>query len=221
MIKIIVFDIYGTLFDINSLREDCEKVYPGNGEKIAKAWKYKLIENIHVRQLVDQYKPFSSVLCDALEYVLDRKDFDYTVKDIQTCVKGYEQLEIFPEVQHVLKEWNDIDKVIFSNANKQMIDALLKQAAIDTYFKDIIPLEGYGMYKANGNSYKILIEQLNVKKDEVLFISTNKWDIVSAQKFGFQTAWINRHLSEFEYLEVQPNYEFQSLYGLKEVLKKT
>lgn len=218
MIKTLVFDLYGTLFDINSVQGKCEKLFPGNGEKIAKAWRHKLIEYTHVRQLVDQYKPFSKVIKDALEYVLDRNEFDYSLKDIHECMEAYDRLTVFPEVSQTLNEMTRVDKVIFSNGNREMIEKVLVHSNIENSFKYILSLEEFAMYKPNSNAYMLLEEKVECEKNEVLFVSSNKWDIVGAQKFGFQTAWINRNFSEFEYIEVEPDYEFQSIYGVKDLL---
>ena len=218
MIKTVVFDIYGTLFDINSIQEKCEKLFPGNGEKIAKAWRHKLIEYTHVRQLVDQYKPFSKVIKDSLEYVLDRNDFDYSLSDVNECVEEYYRLQVFPEVTQSLNDISHIDKVIFSNGNQEMIQKVLKHSNIDSSFKHILALEEFGMYKPNSNGYVLLEERIPYEKQEILFVSSNKWDIVGAQKFGFKTAWINRNFSEFEYIEVEPDFEFQSIYGVKNLM---
>lgn len=218
MIKTVVYDLYGTLFDIDSVREKCEKLFPGNGDRIAKAWRYKLIEYTHVRQLVDEYKPFSKVIRDSLEYVLSRNDFDYSLKEINECMAAYNQLTPFPEVTHTLKDLSEVDQIIFSNGNKDMIEQVLDNSNITNYFKFILSLESFGVYKPDSNGYALLEENIPYNKDEVLFVSSNKWDIVGAQKFGFQTAWVNRNFSDFEYIEVKPDFELQSLYSIKDLL---
>lgn len=219
MIKAIVFDIYGTLFDIDSVKNKCEKLFPGNGEKIAKAWRQKLIEYIHVRQLVNQYKPFSLVVKDSLEYVLDRNEYDYDSEDVSECVNKYNKLEAFPETEQVLNQLENIDKIVFSNGNEEMILTVLEHAHIEDKFKHIVALEEIGLYKPDSNSYKYLYEKLDLNKEDILFVSSNKWDIIGAQNFGYKTAWINRYLTEFEHIDVEPDYEYQTLYGLISLIK--
>lgn len=218
MIKTVVYDLYGTLFDINSVNEICEKLFPGNGDRIAKAWRYKLIEYTHVRQLVDEYKPFSKVIRDSLEYVLSRNDFDYSLRDINECMAAYNRLALFSEVQSTLKELSEVDQIIFSNGNKDMIEQVLDYSNINHYFKFILSLEEFGVYKPDANGYVLLEESIPYDKNKVLFVSSNKWDIVGAQKYGFQTAWVNRNFSDFEYIEVKPDFECQSLYSIKDLL---
>lgn len=220
MIKTVVFDLYGTLFDIDSVSAKCEKLFPGNGEKIAKAWRQKLIEYIHVRQLLHQYKAFSLVIKDSLEYVLERHEFDYSIKDINECIEAYDMLEPFNETVQVLNSIVEYDKVIFSNGNKEMIEALIDYSEVENNFKSIISLEEFSLYKPDPNSYELLHEQLNLDKNEILFISSNKWDIIGAQNFGYQTAWVNRYYSEFEHIDAKPDYEFQNLFGLKSILEE-
>ncbi|WP_241959252.1 HAD hydrolase-like protein [Mammaliicoccus sciuri] len=99
-----------------------------------------------------------------------------------------------------------------------MIEQVLDNSNIINYFKFILSLEEFGVYKPDSNGYPLLEENISYNKDEVLFVSSNKWDIVGAQKFGFQTAWVNRNFSDFEYIEVKPDFELQSLYSIKDLL---
>lgn len=219
MIKTIVFDLYGTLFDVESVKHKFEKQFPGNGDKIAKNWRQKLIEYIHIRQLVQQYKPFSLVLSDSLEYVLERNGYDYSLNDIKSGVEEYKRLDTFNELNELFGSIREYRKVIFSNGNRNMIHTLLHHAEMENEFDDIVSLEEFGVYKPDSNSYKLLQEKLKQNQEEVLFVSSNKWEIIGAQNYGYKTAWINRNFSEFEYIDVKPDYEFQTLYGLKTILK--
>lgn len=210
----VVFDLYGTLFDIESVKNQCEKLFPGHGEKIAKAWNRKIIEYIQIRQLVNKYKDYRLVVKDALEYVLEKNEFDCTNKKIAQCMEAFDHLDAFSSVTIALNAISKEDKYIFSNGNKKMIENVIRHSELNNDFSDIIAIEGMGVYKPSPQSFDILQNKLPELKDDILYVSSNKWNIIAAHDFGYKTAWINRTFIGLEHFDITPDYEFQSFTGL-------
>ena len=217
-IKALVFDVYGTLFDVHSVEKKCEALYKGNGAEISQIWRQKQLEYSFLRQIMGQYEPFKQVTLDALKFALQTLELSYDDAQLQSILSEYERLEAYVEVEQVLSEANDKQLVIFSNGSRDMLEPLIEQSGLAQYFDSVISVDDIKQYKPSPASYMQVLNTLDLKREEVLFMSSNGWDISGAKSFGFKTAWINRSGSPVEELNLEPDYIFQDLNGILDLL---
>lgn len=213
-IKAFVFDVYGTLFDVTAIKDECEKLYPGYGETISQTWRSKQVEYFMLRQLMGNYTTLYSITHDALKYALNQNGLESSEQNEQQLLESYLHLPLYPEVEKVLIELKNQKLVVFSNGSHDMLDPLIENAGLADSFAEVLSIDEIKQFKPAPAPYQYAMEKLNLEKDEVLFMSSNGWDISGAKNFGFQTAWINRKNSPIEELELQPDYIFTDLNGL-------
>lgn len=217
VIKAIVFDAYGTLFNVHSIQKTCNKLFPGIGEEISQLWRKKQLEYFFLSQLFETYKPFSKITKDALHFACEANGHKLTKKDEDVLLKAYLDLELFPEVEKVLNELTDKKElVIFSNGSHDMIDPLIKKSKIAKLITMNISADDVKQYKPTPNSYKHCLTCLSFKKEEILFVSSNNWDVLGAKSFGFKTAWINRENAQQDQLDIKPDVTYNDLFGILE-----
>ncbi|MFP7478544.1 haloacid dehalogenase type II [Terribacillus saccharophilus] len=215
-IKAIVFDVYGTLFDVESIQKACEQHFPGKGEAVSSLWRSKQLEYAFLRQLMGQYEPFNIVTKDALSYALEIHECSYSDEVVQDLMDAYNQLLPYEETEEILRHFQDKKLAVFSNGPDEMLDPLLRNAGFRDYFDAVVSVDEIKQYKPTTASYAYLLKQLHVRRGEVLFLSSNGWDIAGAANFGFHTAWINRKGAPADRLGHKPNMEYNDLNGLIE-----
>lgn len=213
-IKAFVFDVYGTLFDVTAIKKECEELYPGYGETISQTWRSKQVEYFMLRQLMGNYATLYSITHEALTYVLEENGLKSTEQNEQHLLDAYLHLPLYEEVVEVLAELKDKKLVVFSNGSHDMLDPLIENAGLEDVFSEILSIDEIKQFKPAPASYQYAMEKLNLEKQEVLFMSSNGWDISGAKNFGFQTAWINRKNLPTEQLGLEPDSVFPDLNGL-------
>lgn len=215
-IQALVFDVYGTLFDVHSVKEQAEALYPDHGEAISKRWREKQLEYSFLRQLNGQYVPFSQVTQDALRYTLFELKLHVTEEQITTLMETYLTLDVYPEVSSVLETMADKRLVVFSNGSHDMLDPLIEQSGLADRFEHLVSVDDIKQYKPAPASYMHALNTLGLKREEILFMSSNGWDITGAKSFGFKTAWINRNGLPVEELNLDPDRIYDDLTGITE-----
>ncbi|MFB9861255.1 haloacid dehalogenase type II [Salinicoccus siamensis] len=218
MIKALVFDAYGTLYDVHSLKKACEKFFPEKGKSISIAWRKKQLEYFFQRQLMGRYRPFDELTEDALVFACKAEGVKPSQQEIKTLMDAYLELELFDEVEDVLAGCKGVQRVIFSNGSSNMIEPLVSGSQIEPHIDKIISADGVKQYKPAAPAYAYALDQLDVNRDEVLFMSSNSWDIMGAASFGFHTAWINRGRNQPDTLDIQPEKAYTDLRGILEWL---
>lgn len=213
-IKAFVFDVYGTLFDVTAVKDECEKLYPGYGETISQTWRAKQVEYFMLRQLMGNYATLSSITHQALKYALKENELKSNEQNEQHLLEAYLHLPLYAEVEKVLTELKDQKLVVFSNGSHDMLDPLIENAGLENLFSEVLSIDEIQQFKPAPASYQYAVEKLDLENHEVLFMSSNGWDISGAKNFGFQTAWINRKNLPIEELELEPDYIFSDLNGL-------
>lgn len=215
-IQALVFDVYGTLFDVHSVKEQAEALYPDHGEAISKRWREKQLEYSFLRQLNGQYVPFSQVTQDALRYTLLELKLHVTEEQITTLMETYLTLDVYPEVSSVLETMADKRLVVLSNGSHDMLDPLIEQSGLADRFEHLVSVDDIKQYKPAPASYMHALNTLGLKREEILFMSSNGWDITGAKSFGFKTAWINRNGLPVEELNLDPDRIYDDLTGITE-----
>lgn len=215
-----VFDVYGTLFDVHSVKEKADELFDGKGTEISEIWRRKQLEYSFLRQLMGNYETFSNVTKDSLKYALKQLSIPFSNKEVESLMEQYTSLRAYEEVQNVLSTLKEKGKVlaVFSNGSRDMLEPLVEQAGMNEFFHHIISVDDTKQYKPTPASYMGVLKAIGVKREEVLFMSSNGWDISGAKNFGFQTAWINRNHLPQEELGLAPDYTFHSLDGILDLI---
>ncbi len=214
MIKAVVFDAYGTLYDVHSVVKKCEKIYPGKSVQISQIWRQKQLEYSWLRSLMDRYQDFWSLTGDALCYALDELNLQYSQETIEEILNAYLYLEPYPEVVEALQTFRPRKLSILSNGSPKMLNELANNTSLDIHFDAIISVDSLKMYKPKADVYNLAIENLGVKKNEILFVSSNGWDVAGSKSFGFIVAWLNRFNKPVEKLGIEPDYIVTNLVEL-------
>ncbi|MFG6148021.1 haloacid dehalogenase type II [Halobacillus sp. B23F22_1] len=213
--KAFVFDAYGTLFDVHSVAQAIQKHFPNKGSQISEVWRSSQVHYFMVRQLIGGYVPFDELTRWALYDALSKNDVEPHEETISTLMKQYEHLSPFEEVRDLQKHYPHHNLTIFSNGTKSMLEPLLENNQLSHFFS-LLSADEPKVYKPHREAYAYAQKQLNVGKEEILFFSSNPWDIAGATQFGFHTAWVNRQNQKWPELGIKPSYIIKDLNEIPE-----
>jgi 2-haloacid dehalogenase len=226
MVNICIFDAYGTLFDVTSAtrivaNEEEYSSFPNHSVKVSNSWRIKQLEYSWLRNIMHEYIDFWQITKDALDFALEENQIK-NEKLRQRLLDVYWNLSAYPEAQDVLTtlKANNIQTGILSNGSNQMLNSAVVSANLKNYLDKIISIDGIEIYKPDPKVYQMVIDQFNCKIEEVLFISSNGWDIAGASKFGFTTLWVNRNLIPKDRLTFMPNKITNNLSTIPNILKE-
>ena len=225
MVNICIFDAYGTLFDVTSAtrivaNEEEYSSFPNHSVKVSNSWRIKQLEYSWLRNIMHEYIDFWQITKDALDFALEENQIK-NEKLRQRLLDVYWNLSAYPEAHDVLTtlKANNIQTGILSNGSNQMLNSAVVSANLENYLDKIISIDGIEIYKPDPKVYQMVIDQFNCKIEEVLFISSNGWDIAGASKFGFTTLWVNRNLIPKDRLTFMPNKITNNLLTIPNILK--
>jgi len=226
MVNICIFDAYGTLFDVTSAtrivaNEEEYSSFSNHSVKVSNSWRIKQLEYSWLRNIMHEYIDFWQITKDALDFALEENQIK-NEKLRQRLLDVYWNLSAYPEAQDVLTtlKANNIQTGILSNGSKQMLNSAVVSANLKNYLDKIISIDGIEIYKPDPKVYQMVLDQFNCKIEEVLFISSNGWDIAGASKFGFTTLWVNRNLIPKDRLTFMPNKITNNLSTIPNILKE-
>ena len=215
-IQAIVFDAYGTLFDVYSIRELGEKLFPGAGQALAELWRDKQIEYTHLRSMSSMYKPFWEITQDALIFSCKKLGLRLNL-DAQSALMGqYARLQAFPENLSVLQELRTrgFKLAVLSNGNPQMLQSAVDAANMQGIFTHLLSVDLVKKFKTAPEAYQMAPDIFGLPAKNILFVSSNCWDACCASWFGYTTFWVNRHAAPLEELSVTPHGEGRTLFDL-------
>jgi 2-haloacid dehalogenase len=195
-IHAVVFDAYGTLYDIQSVAEITEEAFPGYGEFITQIWRIKQLEYSWLRSLMRRYEPFSVVTRDSLAYTLRVLGLQYDDDAFGRIIDKYPHLDLYPDASDALAALKGKKLAILSNGSPDMLNALVKNSSLDRVLSATISVDAKKTFKPSPEAYVLIEEQLGVRPAQVLFVSSNPWDACGAKAFGLNVAWIERVASE-------------------------
>ncbi len=228
MIKVVVFDAYGTLFDVYSIGALAESLYPGHGPAIATLWRDKQIEYTRLITMSDPqglggsryYQSFWELTRASLCYTLDRLELNHSAPMEQVLMDQYARLTAFPENIGVLQQLQDLNMAvaILSNGSVAMLESAVSSAGLTGLLQRVLSVDGIRLFKTSPQSYALVLDAFPVQADEVLFVSSNAWDVLGATWFGFKTLWVNRQHQPFETIGPRPNYVGSDLTRVLEVV---
>ena len=191
-IKAVVFDAYGTLYDIQSVVTVTEQAFPGYGEIITQIWRIKQLEYTWLRSLMRRYEDFSVVTRESLAYTLRCLGLKYDAEAFARIMDKYLHLDLYPDALAALRAMKDRKLAILSNGSSAMLDALVKNSGLDRILDATISIDSKKIFKPSPDAYTLIESTLHIAPNEVLFISSNPWDACGAKAFGLNVAWIER-----------------------------
>ena len=213
-IKAIIFDAYGTLFDVNSAAEKCKDKIGDKWESFANYWRTTQLEYTWLRSLMKRHKDFWQVTEDSLDKSMKTFEIDSSMRN--ELLDLYKILSPFKEVPEVLKSLKEKNYklAILSNGTPSLLNELVKSNKLDNLFDDLFSIEEVGIYKPDSKVYDIPIKKYNIQKNEVAFLSANTWDVSGGGNYGFNSIWVNRNNNIFDNLDYKPKLEIRSLKDL-------
>ena len=217
-IKAIIFDAYGTLFDVNSAAEKCKDKIGDKWEPFANFWRTTQLEYTWLRSLMKRHKDFWQITEDSLDKSMMAFNINPKMKD--ELLNLYKVLSPFQEVPETLKilKAKNFKLAILSNGTPSLLNQLVNNNKLDNFFDDLFSIEEVGIYKPDSKVYDLPIKKYNIKKNEVVFLSANTWDVSGAGNFGYQPVWVNRNNNIFDNLDYKPNKEIKSLSELIDII---
>ena len=209
--KAIVFDAYGTLFDVNSAAEKCKDKIGGKWETFANYWRTTQLEYTWLRSLMKRHKDFWQITEDSLDKSMLTFKIDKSMRN--ELLNLYKELSTFPEVKSVLEELKKkpIKLAILSNGTPSLLSNLVKNSNLENLFDDVFSIEEVKIYKPDPKVYDIPINKYKVQKEEITFLSANTWDISGGGNYGYNAIWVNRKNNVFDKLDYTPKYEVKNL----------
>lgn len=211
--KAILFDAYGTLFDVYSIAQRAESLFPGQGSALAQRWRDKQVEYTRLRSMAGRYKPFWDITIDALRFCGSALGLAMSEREVNALMSEYARLSAFPENRAALQKMKSAGfaLAIHSNGNPAMIDSAVESAGMKGLFDAVLSADSVKRYKIDDRVYALATDHFKATAGEMLFVSSNGWDVCGATWFGFKTFWVNRALAPREVLDVAPTYEGQTL----------
>ena len=190
-IKAFVFDAYGTLYDVHSIARAIETAFPGRGDYITQVWRLKQLEYSWLRSMMGRYQDFAAVSRESLLYTLGTLGLTADDRLIASLLEGYDRLDPYSDALEALEALAGHRLAILSNGSPAMLEALLRNTGLDR-IEMAISVDAKRVYKPDPRAYELVEERLGVKPHEVVFVSSNGFDIAGAKNFGFRVARIER-----------------------------
>jgi 2-haloacid dehalogenase len=212
----LVFDAYGTLFDVHSVMRRCEACWPGKGAAVSAAWRAKQLEYTWQRSLMRAYRPFSQVTRDALEHSCEALGLSLSPGQKEDLMQEYLRLDAFADVAPTLEKLK-AKQAILSNGSPDMLDPLVKHSGLK--FDAVLSVDELRIFKPAPEVYALAARRLDVAAERIGFVSSNCWDALGAKAFGFHVFWINRGGAPVDRLGPRPDAVLKSLGDLPEVLR--
>ena len=217
-IKAIMFDAYGTLFDVNSAAEICKDKIGDRWEPFANFWRTTQLEYTWLRSLMRRHKNFWQITEDSLDKSMKAFSIDPKMKNellnLYTTLSSYKEV---PETLKILKE-KKFKLAILSNGTPSLLNQLIKSNNLDNLFDDLFSIEDVKIYKPDSKVYDIPIKKYQIEKNEVAFLSANTWDVSGGGNYGYNSIWVNRNKNIFDKLDYTPNFEIRDLSKLIDII---
>jgi len=217
-IKAIVFDAYGTLFDVNSAAEKCKGKIGDKWEGFANFWRITQLEYTWLRSLMKRHKDFWQVTEDSLDKSMKTFSIDSSMKN--ELLDSYKKLSPYPEVKGVLSilKKKKYKLAILSNGTPALLNELVKSNNLENIFDDLFSIEEVGIYKPDSKVYDMPIKKYQIKANEITFLSANTWDVSGGGNYGYNAIWVNRNKNIFDNLDYKPKNEVSDLTQIVDIV---
>ena len=216
--KAIIFDAYGTLFDVNSAAKKCKDKIGDKWEGFANYWRTTQLEYTWLRSLMKRHKDFWQITEDSLEKSMKKFNINNNMRN--ELLSLYKVLSTFSEVNETLQNLKrkNFKLAILSNGTPELLNHLVSTNNLENIFDDIFSIEEVKIYKPDSRVYDLPIRKFKFRKDEIVFLSANTWDVSGAGNYGFNSIWVNRSNNIFDSLDFKPKIEIKSLNELLSII---
>ena len=214
----LVFDAYGTLYDVHSVIALCERYWPGKGGALSQLWRSKQLEYTWQRSLMQRYVPFSSITVAGLRYACAALGLELSVAQQTALMQQYLELSLYPEAREALAALRGRKLAILSNGSPDMLDPLVAASGLDRVLDAVLSVAEVKVFKPDPRVYQMAVDRLGVPKEAIGFVSSNCWDACGAKSFGFRTYWINRAGAPLDALDAAPDHSIARLTDLSALL---
>jgi 2-haloacid dehalogenase len=217
-IKAIIFDAYGTLFDVNTAAEKCKGKIGDEWEGFANYWRTTQLEYTWLRSLMKRHEDFWQVTEDSLDKSMKTFKIDSSMKN--ELLNLYKVLSPYPEVKEVLKKLKEkkYRLAILSNGTPTLLNELVKSNSLENIFDDLFSVEEVGIYKPDSKVYDMPIKKYQIKAEGIAFLSANTWDVSGGGNYGYNAVWVNRNKNIFDNLDYKPKNEVSDLTQLIDIV---
>ena len=217
-IKAIIFDAYGTLFDVNSAAEKCKEKLGDKWEGFANYWRTTQLEYTWLRSLMRRHKDFWQITEDSLDKSMNFYNIDNSMRS--ELLNLYKVLSPFTEVRDTLKKLkqSNYKLAILSNGTPDLLNELVVSNQLIDIFDDIFSIEEVGIFKPDSKVYDIPVKKYKIEKHEVAFLSANTWDVSGGGNYGFNAVWVNRNNIIFDNLDYSPENQINNLKHLLDII---
>ena len=217
--RAVLFDAYGTLFDVYSVGLLAEQLFPGQGQALGVLWREKQIEYTRLVTASNDgihYRPFWELTQAGLRYACKRLALDLTPEREERLMNQYRHLSAFPENREVLRALKDQGIVtgILSNGDPAMLAVAVRSAGLEGLLDHVLSVDGIRKYKTHPDAYQLGVQATGLAPRQIGFVSCNSWDALAATWFGYRTLWVNRYQLPFEELGPQPERTGSSLHDV-------
>ena len=209
--RAVVFDAYGTLFDVHSVVRQAGANLPGDMQSLSVLWRQKQLEYTWLRSLMERYQDFWDVTAAALRAAVRQLQIAATEGQLDRLMQAYLSPSAFADVRPALEGLKGIPLAILSNGSPKMLEAAVRYNGLESHFAAVISVDRVETYKPSPRVYALGPEILNVPVGEIVFVSSNAWDAAGAKSFGYQVCWCNRSAAPMEELGLSPDMTVSSL----------
>jgi 2-haloacid dehalogenase len=209
----IVFDLYGTLYDVHSVVQACEEVYPGQGDAISRLWRQKQLEYTWLRSLMGRYVNFEIATEDALRFTCSHLGLPLDNETHHRLSDAYLHLDPYSDTPEALRSLKTagLPLGIISNGSHGSIEQVVTNSQMSWAFDQLISVEEVQVFKPDSRVYSLAEKRMGFPKENILFVSSNAWDASAASHFGFPVCWINRQNGAFDELGAKPTHTVRNL----------
>lgn len=209
----VVFDAYGTLFDVYSVGLLAEQLFPGQGQALSLLWRQKQIEYTHLCSMGGRYRPFWELTGAGLRFAARRLGLPLDAASEAQLMNQYRHLSAFPENHDVLRELKarGVPCGILSNGDPEMLAVAVRSAGIEALLAHVLSVHAVRRYKTDPAAYALGPQAFGLPARQILFVSSNGWDAIGATWFGYTTLWVNRQRLPLEQLDTEPTRTGTSL----------
>ena len=214
-IDALVFDAYGTLFNVHSVVAKCEQLFPGKGMSLSQLWRTKQLEYTWLRSLMRRYVDFNCVTADALKVACQSLELVYTDAALTELNQAYRTLQPFDDALDALRALREMHPspktAILSNGAPAMLNAVVRHNHLDAWLDAVLSVDAVGVFKPDPQVYQLAVNKLQIAPSRIGFVSSNGWDAAGAKAFGFTVFWVNRAGAPLEALGAEPDHVVRSL----------
>ena len=216
--KALIFDAYGTLFDVNSAANKCKDKIGDDWENFANFWRTTQLEYTWLRSLMRRHQNFWKITEDSLDKSMGVFGIDKNMKN--ELLNLYKVLSPYPEVKNVLESLKDknFKLAILSNGTPALLNELVTSNNLNNLFDDLFSVEEVKVFKPDSKVYEIPTKKYNIKANQITFMSANTWDVSGGGNYGYNSVWVNRNKSKFDLLDYQPKNEVSNLTQLLDIV---